>query len=75
MFRLYQFKRMPFGIKKGGTLYCYLVAKIMQDLRLQLVVHYLDNILIHTSGMDDHAGGLEAVLEAPQQREKVSCRK
>ena len=58
------FCRMPFGLKNAGAVYCRLVAKIMQDLGLQSVVHYLDNILIHTKGVDEHIDSLKAVLEA-----------
>ena len=63
MFGLYQFKRMPFRLKNAGAVYCRLLAKIMQDLGLQSVVHYLDDILIHTKGVDEHIDSLEAVLE------------
>ena len=54
---------MPFGLKNAGAVYCRLVAKIMQDLGLHSVVHYLDDILIHTRGVDEHIDSLEAVLE------------
>ena len=55
---------MPFGLKNAGAVYCRLVAKIMQDLGLHSVVHYLDDILIHTGGVDEHIASLKAVLEA-----------
>ena len=51
---------MPCGLKYAGAAYCPLVAKIMQDLGLQSVVHYLADILIHTKGVDEHIDSLEA---------------
>ena len=31
----------------------------MQDLGFQFVVHYLDDILIHTKGVNEHTDSLE----------------
>ena len=60
MFGLFQFKKMPFGLKNAGPVHFRLVARIMQDLGLQLVIHYLDDIFIHTGELEEHVDSLEA---------------
>ena len=44
MYGLFKFKRMPFGLKNAGVVYCRLVAQIMDNLGLQLVAHYFDDM-------------------------------
>ena len=55
---------MPFGLKNAGAVYCRLVAQIMADLGLELVLFYLDDVLIHTCGMEEHLDSVEKVLRA-----------
>ena len=64
MYGLFKFKRMPFGLKNAGAVYCRLVAQIMDNLGLQSVAHYLDDILIHTAEVNEHLDSVEKVLEA-----------
>ena len=45
---------MPFGLKKAGAVYCRLVARVMADLGLEGVVHYLDDKTVHTVEVDEH---------------------
>ena len=61
---LFKFCRMPFGLRNAGPVYCRLVSKVMADLGLASVVHYLDDILIHTVGMDEHMEAIAKVLQA-----------
>ena len=49
MYGLFKFLRMPFGLRNAGAVYSRLVAQIMDNLGLQSVAHYLDDILIHTA--------------------------
>ena len=64
MYGLFKFMRMPFGLKNAGAVYCQLVAQIMDNLGLQSVAHYLDDILIHTAEVDEHLDSVEQVLGA-----------
>ena len=50
---------MPFGLKNASAMYCRLVAQIMDNLGLQSVAHYLDDILIHTTEVDEHLDSVE----------------
>ena len=45
---------MLFEMRNPGVVYCHLVAEIMNKLSLDLVVHYLNIILTHTTGMEEH---------------------
>ena len=64
MYGLFKFKRMPFGLKNAGAVYCRLVAQIMDSLGLQSVAHYLDVVLIHTADVNEHIDSVEKVLHA-----------
>ena len=64
MYGLFKFNCMLFGLRNARAVYCQLVAQIMANLRLKSVVHYLDNILNHSVGMDEHADSGEQVLKA-----------
>ena len=55
---------MPFGLKNVGTVYCRLVAQIMDSLGLESVAHYLDDFLFHTAGVGEHLDSVEKVLRA-----------
>ena len=64
MYGLFKFLRMPFGLRNAGAVYCRLVAQIMDNLGLQSVAHYLDDILIHTAEVEEHLDSVEQVLRA-----------
>ena len=64
MYGLFEFQRLPFGLKNAGAVYCRLVAQIMDNLGLQSVAHYLDDVLIHTAEVHEHLNSVEKVLEA-----------
>ena len=59
MYGLFKFLRMPFGLRNARAVYCRLVAQIMDDLGLQSVSHYHDDILIHTAEVEEHLGSVE----------------
>ena len=62
MYGLFKFLRMPFGLRNTRAVYCRLVTQIMDNLGLESVAHYLDDILIHTSGV--HLDSVDKVLRA-----------
>ena len=64
MYGLFKFKCMPFGLKNAGAVYCRLVAQIMDNLGIQSVAYYLDDIFIHTAKVDKQLDSVEQVLGA-----------
>ena len=54
MYGLFKFLHMPFGLRNAGAVYCRLVAQIMDNLGLESVAHFLDDILIHTAEVEEH---------------------
>ena len=57
---LYQFCRLPFGLKNknAGVSYCLLVSNLIE---------YLDDLLLHTQDVDSHLKLLRLVLQAHRE--------
>ena len=49
VFGLYQFARMPFGLKNAGASYCRFVQRLVDILGVPGIVAYLDDVLIHSA--------------------------
>ena len=49
MFGLYQFWRLPFGLKNA---YCRLVSKLIEMLGVEGLLAYFDDLLLHTQDVD-----------------------
>ena len=58
----FTFLRMPFGAKNAGAVYCRLVADMIEELGLDAVLAYLDDLLVHTKTIEEHLEVLEAVF-------------
>ena len=63
-FGLFEFLRMPFGLKNTGANYCRLVQAVVVDLKDPGIAAYLDDILIHTKTVKEHLRLMEKVFEA-----------
>ena len=63
-FGLFQWVRMPFGLKQAGAVYSRYVALVLRDLGSDAVVHYLDDVLGHTKDEDQHLELLQQLLKA-----------
>ena len=63
-FGLYQFCRLPFGLKNAGAAYCRLVSKLIDMLGVEGLLAYLDDLLLHTQDVESHVKLLRLVLEA-----------
>ncbi len=50
---LYQFKRLPFGLKNAGTFFCFFLKTIMAELGDNALI-YLDDILLSSSSIKEH---------------------
>ena len=64
MYGLFKFLRSARGLCNVGAVYCQLVNQILDSLGLELVAHYLDDILIHTVDVDEHLDSMEKILHA-----------
>lgn len=60
---LFQFKRVPFGLSVGGCVLSRLVDKILHDLKFKSLVHYLDDLVIYASTLEELFVYLEMVLK------------
>ncbi|XP_050030532.2 uncharacterized protein [Dermacentor andersoni] len=57
---LYQFKKMPFGIKTAPAVFAKLMRKLLDGIAN--VYHYYDDLLIATNNWQDHLDALGEVL-------------
>ena len=51
-FGLYQFCRLPFGLKNARASYCRLVSKLIKMLGVEGLLAYFDDLLLHTQDGD-----------------------
>ena len=58
---LYQFKRMPFGLKGAPGSFQCLMHKIMRGL--PFMTTYIDNVLVHFKTKEEHKNHLQVVFE------------
>lgn len=62
-FGLYEYQRMPFGLCNAPATFQRLIHAIMSDLVFQVVLVYLDDLLVYSSTFQDHLVRLETVLK------------
>ena len=67
IFGLFQFARMPFGLKNAGAAYCRLVQALVDDLADPGIAAYLDDIIVHSADPDRHVDLLDKTLHAHVQ--------
>lgn len=65
-FGLYEFLRMPFGVCNGPATFQRLMQATMNDLVFQILLVYLDDILVYSSTFPEHFERLETVLRRLQ---------
>ena len=58
---LFEFLRMPFGLKNAGAAYCRYAAQVFAGLRWQNLLSYVDDQLVFSKTFDDH---LEHLFDA-----------
>ena len=64
---LYEFKRMPFGLKNAGATYSRLAQKVKDGIQVEGVEAYLDNVLCHSRDADEHLKVLRHVFQAHKE--------
>lgn len=62
-FGLYEFRRMPFGLCNAPATFQRLMQAVMSDLVFQIVLIYLDDLLVYSSTFDEHLARLETVFK------------
>ena len=60
---LFTFTRMPFGPTNSGACYARFVDMLLQKIRSQHVVAYIDDILIFTNDLEKHLKEMEQVFQ------------
>lgn len=62
-FGLYEYVRMPFGVCNGLATFQWLMQVIMSDLVFQILLVYLDDILVFSDTFKQHLETLETVFQ------------
>ena len=62
--KLYQFKRIPFGVTNGVACFQRVIDKIIESERLQGVYAYLDDITVCGKNKEEHDIRLKAFMDA-----------
>ncbi len=62
-FGLFEYRRMPFGVCNGPSTFQRLMQAVMSDLVFQVLIVYLDDILLFSQTFEDHLERLEMVLK------------
>ncbi|RXN39428.1 Transposon Ty3-I Gag-Pol poly [Labeo rohita] len=62
-FGLFEYQRMPFGVCNGPSTFQRLMQAVMSDLIFQVLIVYLDDILLFSQTFEEHLERLEMVLK------------
>jgi len=60
---LYEFKRMPFGLKNAPATFNRLMAEIQKRVQKGDMIHYMDDILVGSHGFDEMCEKLGRILK------------
>ena len=60
----YEMLKMPFGARNSASVYSRFVQKVMDSINSTSVLAYLDDVIVHTDGLEEHMKQLELTFEA-----------
>ena len=66
-FGLYQFVRMPFGLKNSSASDCRFVQRLVDILGVPGIVAYLDDVLVHSADLETHVHLIRLVFQAHKE--------
>lgn len=64
---IYNYKRMPFGLKNAGATYQRAMMKIFDEMLHNLVECYVDDLVVQSKKREDHLADLRKVFERLRQ--------
>ena len=62
--RLYQYRRVPFGVTNGGSVFQRIMDQMVDKYSLQSTYPYMDNVTICGKNQEDHDRNLAKFMEA-----------
>ena len=63
-FGLFEFKRVPFGLKTAPAHFQRAIDIILGSMRWDFALAYIDDIIVYSKTLEEHIGHIAAVLEA-----------
>ena len=67
MGRLYQYKRLPFGVTNGASAFQRIIDKFIQRNNLPKVYAYLDDLTVTGATLEEHDHNLKLLLDAAER--------
>jgi hypothetical protein len=64
---LWQFKRMPFGLRNGPSIFQRTMQSMLAPYLWIFTLVYIDDIVIYSKSYEDHLGHLDLVLQACEE--------
>ena len=68
-YRSFEFLVIPFGLTNAPATFCLLINKVLQPFLDRFVVMYLDDIVVYSTTLEDHAQHLRQVFEILRDNE------
>lgn len=72
---LFEWLVMPFGLTNAPAIFCTLMNKIFQPYLDRFMVVYLDDIVIYSNSLEEHADHLRTVFQVLRENELYVRRK
>ena len=73
-FGLYQFKRLPFGVRNAMSCYSCFMDTLVSRVRTELIIVYLNDITLATKDEEEHLRDLEKFSKLSKCGDKIDCK-